>query len=252
MISKPVLKADRQPSVLNTPKPETPESFFQAIGVLYADVEMADSKVHVLIGSKSYQLGSVSKNQDQRLGRMGANDINHDTFRALRIAIGETGKKQRLIVYPYILHLPDRNTPHKLGFRLLGFQGQKPLKDSVTQNLKDFEFRLCGLWQYIPVCRYPVVTILRNFSDDMRSLVENLPLDGKRKWLKASHIPMLWNNPVVKPFRFNPKLDREEQGHPSFVQAIAKFVSSKDVFEFSALLGIPSEKAPRFLKLNKA
>jgi len=233
--AKPVPKP--KPQLLKTPQPD---SIFQAIGVLYADVELNEGKASVVIGDKSYRLGYVMEKQDD-VYRMGGDAINRQTFRALKYAITKTGKKQRLVVYPRVIHLPGRDVPHQLTFNLLGFEGNKPREDSITKELQDFEFRLCGLWQHIPVCKYPVVTVLRNFSDDRRSRIKELPPADKLKTLKASHVP----------YRFNPKLDREAQGQPAFIQMTTKFLPDNDLFEFSTLLNMPSETAPRFLKISK-
>jgi hypothetical protein len=42
----------------------------------------------------------------------------------------------------------------------------------------------------------------------------------------------MWSNPPIRPFRFNPKLDKEQQGQASFVEITAVFVPERDVFEF--------------------
>jgi hypothetical protein len=246
VITKPVPKP--KPQLLKTPQPD---SIFQAIGVLYADVELDEGKASVVIGDKSYRLGYVMENQGDSVYRLGGDAINRATFRALKYAIAKTGKKQRLIVYPRIIHLPGRDVPHQLTFNLLGFEGNKPREDSITKELQDFEFRLCGLWQHIPVCKYPVVTVLRNFSDDRRSRIKDLSAVDKHKCLKASHVPISWDKPIIKPYRFNPKMDREAQGQPAFIQMTTKFLPDNDLFEFSTLLNMPSETAPRFLKISK-
>jgi hypothetical protein len=69
--------------------------------------------------------------------------------------------------------------------------------------------------------------------------------------MKASHIPVLWRDAPVPPFRFNPKLDKQTQGKASFVQIKARFNSSRDNFEFVELLAIPSDEPPNYLKAGK-
>ena len=78
-----------------------------------------------------------------------------------------------------------------------------------------------------------------------------LPRQQKVNFMKASHIPLLWRNPPVKPFRFNPKLDKEQQGQASFVEIRATFLPDKDIFEFSSLRSRPSQNPPRSLKAGK-
>jgi hypothetical protein len=242
---KPIPKPKQQ--LLKSPQPD---AMFQAIGVLYADVELDEGKATVVIGGKPYRLGYVMQNQGDSLFRLGGDFINRSTFQALKRRVSETGKRQRLIVYPRVIHLPGRNTPSQLSFNLLGFEGKKPLENSVFKKLQDFEFRLCGLWQYIPVCLTPVVTVLKNSSEDRRILIKELSATDRLRHLKASHIPVRWDNPVIKPFKYNPRLDKEKQGQPSFVQLITTFSPENDTFSFSALLNIPSENAPRFLKIS--
>jgi hypothetical protein len=61
----------------------------------------------------------------------------------------------------------------------------------------------------------------------------------------------MWSNPPIRPFRFNPKLDKEQQGQASFVEITAVFVPERDVFEFQQLRFIPSVAPPRSLKAGK-
>ncbi len=68
--------------------------------------------------------------------------------------------------------------------------------------------------------------------------------------MKATHVPLIWKDAPFKPFRFNPKLEKEEQGRPLFLQLKAKFIPAKDGFEFVALLAPPLEKAPKFFKAS--
>ncbi|MHC5863617.1 MAG: hypothetical protein ACYTXK_42880, partial [Nostoc sp.] len=67
----------------------------------------------------------------------------------------------------------------------------------------------------------------------------------KVKFMKASHIPLLWKDAPVRPFRFNPKVAKEEQGRAVFVTIKAKFLPGRDVFGFVALTALPKDSAPR-------
>ena len=53
------------------------------------------------------------------------------------------------------------------------------------------------------------------------------------------------------PFRFNPKVPREEQAKRYFVQLKAKFNPEKNIFIFDSLMGLPTEELPNFLKASK-
>ncbi len=69
--------------------------------------------------------------------------------------------------------------------------------------------------------------------------------------MKASHIPVLWKDSPVRPFRFNPK-GGKDQGHPFFVQIKAVFLPHRDAFGFVEQLEDPIEQAPKFMKLPKS
>jgi hypothetical protein len=89
-------------------------------------------------------------------------------------------------------------------------------------------------------------------SDQQRlEYIKSAPLDKKVNFMKASHIPVLWRDAPVPPFRFNKNLDKETQGKASFVQLKARFNSASDNFEFISLLGIPCESPPNYLKAGK-
>ncbi|MBV9387526.1 MAG: hypothetical protein JOZ78_13995 [Chroococcidiopsidaceae cyanobacterium CP_BM_ER_R8_30] len=72
----------------------------------------------------------------------------------------------------------------------------------------------------------------------------------KVKYMKAIHVPVLWKDAPVRPFRFNSKAE-SDQGHPVFVSIKAKFLPHRNVFGFEALLAPLQEKAPKFLKASK-
>ncbi|MEP0924843.1 hypothetical protein NDA02_23990, partial [Leptolyngbya sp. ST-U4] len=55
----------------------------------------------------------------------------------------------------------------------------------------------------------------------------------------------------VRPFRFNPKLEKEQQAQTYFVQVKARFVPERDVFEFVEQLSEPIQEVPGFLKASK-
>jgi hypothetical protein len=61
----------------------------------------------------------------------------------------------------------------------------------------------------------------------------------------------MWRDAPVRPFRFNPKLDKEHQGHAAFVQLKVRFDPDKDVFHFLELTAPPASNPPRFLKAGK-
>jgi hypothetical protein len=211
---------------------------FQAIGIVVGDVSWSEEgRATLTMAGRDYPLFYTS-----RLRK---------AFDALKLEIKNTGEAtQRLIVYPRVTHFPQRTKPHQVSFQLVGFSKGEP--DGVAAQLDDFEFQLRGLWQFIPVCRGPVVSIFRNFNRERLDYIKQAEPAKKVRFMKASHLPLMWKDSPVKPFRFNPKTPKEEQGHPAFIQVKAKFLPTRNLFDFEALLAPPLEKAPKFLKASKA
>ena len=218
---------------------ETTDSgpMFQAVGVIVGSIELSsEDRMSVTMGQSSYPLlYAPSKRR---------------ALAALKKEIEATGNTtQRLIVYPKVLHFPKKNQPHSISFQLVGFDKGKA-EDAVSGELQDFEFKLSGLWQFIPVCPTPCISIFRNFTSSRLEYMKQAEPARKVKYMKASHLPVLWKDAPVRPFRFNPKADYD-QGHPAFVSIKAKFLPHRNVFGFEALLAPPQEKAPKFLKASK-
>ncbi|WP_053221575.1 hypothetical protein [Limnoraphis robusta] len=212
---------------------------FQGIGILKAEVHLTEDRSIIKLGDQEYRLFYIPGRRQK-------------AYNALKKEIETTGNLvQRLIVYPKLFHFPRKEQPHGIGFQLVGFVSDKNTKSGVEEELKDGEFRLCGLWQFIPVCRVPCISIFRNFNDERLAWIKEADPTRKVKFMKASHIPLLWKDAPVRPFRFNPKLEKEEQGKPHFVQVKAKFLPDRDLFGFVEELAPPIEKSPRFLKASK-
>ena len=246
-IPKPIKRSSTPPAEIDPSLPENPEAIFQAIGVIAGEVAFSDKKTYVTIADKQYPLFYASTHKK--------------AFEALKIHLKSTGQsRHRLIVYPRVLHFPKREQGYHIGFQLVGFVSnnltqleETTQRDSSTidKQLQDGEFKLSGLWQFIPVCQTPCITIQKNFSDERLSYIKEATIEQKVNFMKASHIPLQWKNAPVRPFRFNPKLDKEQQGNASFVEIKATFLPQQDVFEFSSLCSRPSQKPPRSLKAGK-
>ncbi len=234
---------EKKPQDLEADKAEQTEqelpstAFFQAIGIIKGEVDFPeDGKTTVTIGRQKYPLFYTSRHRF--------------AYSGLKKEIEATGNKtQRLIVYPKVTHFPKRDTPHFFAFQLVGFDtGKEP--EGINSELKDLEFKLCGLWQFIPVCRTPCVSIFKNFNKERLNYIKEAEPETKVRFMKASHLPLLWRDSPVRPFRFNPK-GGKDQGHPAFVSVKARFMPGRDCFGFVEMLAEPEEKAPRFLKVSK-
>ncbi len=211
---------------------------FQAVGIICGEITTDGDKTMVTIGEKLYALYYSSTHKR--------------AYEALKKEITCTGiTQQKLIVYPRITHFPGGKQPYRLAFQLAGFVGHSASGEGLESVLQENEFKICGLWQFIPVCRVPCISVFKNFDQQRLEYIKSAPLDKKVNFLKASHIPVLWQDAPVPPFRFNKNLDKETQGKASFVQVKAQFNSANDNFEFVSLLGIPCESPPNYLKAGK-
>jgi hypothetical protein len=216
-------------------------AIFQAVGVIVGDVTFSDEgKATVAIEGKEYPLFYAPQKKK--------------AYEALRMELKTTGvARQRLMVYPRVTHFPKREEPHRIAFQLVGFlrveRDANP--NEITSELGDFEFKLSGLWQFIPVCQTPCVSVFKNYTTERKDFIKEADVAVKVNFMKASHAPLMWRDAPVRPFRFNPKLDKEHQGHAAFVQVKALFVPDKDVFQFLELTAPPASNPPRFLKAGK-
>lgn len=215
---------------------------FQAIGIIRGDVQFDErNKAVIKIGELEYPLLSVGGQKKK-------------AYYKLREEVNTTGiTNYRLVVYPKVIHFPDRDTPYLLSFQLVGFVGinseiSKP-KPGLDSQLNDNEFILRGLWQFIPVCKTPCISIHKNYSEARVKWIKGADALARVRFMKGSHIPLLWKDASVKPFRYNPKA--EQQGKTFFVAVKAKFLPQRNVFAFIEELGLPLEEAPQFLKASK-
>jgi len=235
--SKPIPKPKPKPSQDLIELPEDSGAIFQAVGILPGDVAFEDQGASITVGAKQYRLFYSREHRN--------------AFEALKLNVKATGSSQRLIVYPYVRHFPKKEQPYQLAFQVVGFIGKTAIEGCISQELQDFEFRISGLWQFIPVCGTPCITVLKNFSSERVSFIKEATVEEKVRFMKASHIPLLWSNPPVRPFRFNPRLEKEQQGSSPFVQITASFLPDRDVFEFTTMRSLPAANPPKFLKAGK-
>ena len=219
---------------------EKDENYFQAIGVIPGKVtfDVENNKANVNVQGKDYSLRYAPTKQGGK------------AWEALKREVQKSNSSQlRLTVYPHLIHFPGKDKQHILSFQLVGFSA-KP--DYVhPAGLKDFEFKMMGLWQFIPVCRIPCISVFRNFSEQRLVFIKKWEAPKKVRFIKAQHIPLLWKDSPVLPFRFNPRLQKEEQGRRYFVMIKTRFLPGKDAFGFDSLLRVPTQEIPPFFKAGK-
>ncbi len=238
---KPQLQPKVEIKVDDTQLEEDNDPMFQAIGIIKGEITITDEKSVVSIGGVEYPLLYIPNHKRRR------------AYDALKKEIESTGNTtQRLIVYPKITHFPGRDNPHAIAWQLVGFVGSEKQKEqSELDKLKDFEFILRGMWQFIPVCQTPCISVFKNFSKERLDWIKTIEDWKKVKFMRVSHLPLLWRDSPVKPFRFNPKLEKEQQGKAIFVSLKAKFLPGRDVFAFIQQLSKASEEPPKFFKASK-
>lgn len=216
-------------------------AFFQAIGVIEGECRFSKEGNFIKIAGKDYRLFWIPQKKK--------------AFEALQKEVESSGSAlQRLVVYPKVIHFPERDKDHIINFQVVGFAGNK--KDvnpqSPTNELKPGEFKLSGIWQFIPVCRTPCISVFKNFTEErLKFIKEEEDQIKKLKFLKGIHAPVFWRDSLVPPFRFNPKIKPEEQGKPFFVSIKTKLNLERGTFNFTSLLAPPQEKPPKFMKVKK-
>ena len=138
-----------------------------------------------------------------------------------------------LLVYPYLQFIPKQQP--ELRFQIVSWQ------DSPYDNFSVNEFNIRGIWQFIPQYRRPLISIMRNWmeKEERKKLLE------KGQDFKGNHIPIMWRDAPVLPFRFNPR--EKDQAARYFVELKAKFLSKFDSFGVQELLSEPTTTFPRYL-----
>ncbi|MGH2414280.1 MAG: hypothetical protein ACRDEA_11460 [Microcystaceae cyanobacterium] len=90
--------------------------------------------------------------------------------------------------------------------------------------------------------RTPVISIYRNRGATDPS--------GK---FKASHLPVLMRrDDGVNPFKFNPKIPKENLPQRWFIQARFKFIPNRNCWGWVEDLAPPTQKFPKYTKPLKA
>ncbi|MFB2839174.1 hypothetical protein [Floridanema evergladense] len=223
---------------MTTDSPQEP--LFQAVGILPGKVTFTeDDKIAtVTVSGQKYSLLYIPTKKGLK------------AFEALKKQVKSTGNDEfRLIVYPRVIHFPKKDKPHQVAFQLVGFDNGS--SEGICKALKDFEFKISGLWQFIPVCQVPCISVFKNFTPERLEYVKKSEVYKRVKFMKGSHLPIFWKDAPIRPFRFNPKLDKEEQGKPMFVSIKAKFLPQRNVFGFDSLLTLPQAEIPQFFKASK-
>ncbi|MGB6301077.1 MAG: hypothetical protein WBF90_33550 [Rivularia sp. (in: cyanobacteria)] len=199
---------------------------FQGLGVLSGVVSKGEAGYQIAMANQTYPLMLRRSNVEKHL---------------------KLGKQNKILVYPKVTHFPERDAVASLKFQLIGCKTENSTSP-IFEQLKLGEFILKGIWQFIPACRQPVISIYRNY-DSFKEISFRDEL-SKLKQSKAQHVPTLWFDSPVKPYRFNMK--SKEQPDKYFVEIKAKFNLKKNLFIFDSLLDVPTTENYNPFIFNKA
>lgn len=234
---KSPIPSEPEPEIKRAPKTE---AIFQAIGIIQGEVKFKGYRGKVIINGKDYPL-------IQPRARM-------SVLKGLKKEIAKRQNANQnaspiLIVYPKITHPPGKNRPHSIAFEVVAFRFSSSAGVPEKLKLENLEFRISGLWQFIPISKLPCISVYRNHTEENVNYLKNeTDIIKQAKFLTPIHIPVASYLPV-KPFQHDQNKSKSQK--PFFVQAKFKFLPSKDAFEFESLLAPPVQKAPKFLKLTR-
>jgi hypothetical protein len=216
-------------------------NFFQAVGVISGDVQFESTSASIKIGNNKYKLCFSKVGMFQQLKKA-----------------AKSNNIKRLVVYPILTHFPGQ-TAHKISFDVIGFRGSKENSNTtdLDKRLDDLEFKICGIWQYIPVCKTPCISVFRNFTDNLVATLGKCTAIEKALLTKTNHVPVnVYGSNLSflpKAYRFIKPREGEKQNvySPFFVSTKVRFDPQNDGFTFVELLCPPSTKSPKYIKLQK-
>ena len=140
-----------------------------------------------------------------------------------------------LRVYPNWKSNAQKETVlRNLSFTVVAVLAQCP------KNYQVNHFKVRGIWQKVPFLAEPVITVYRNQSR------------GAHDDCKPLHFPLVWNDPPVEPFEYDPSF-KEKQDHSKRYFCQVKVIFSPETQEFtvSSLLEEPTTTIPPYIKPKK-
>ncbi len=187
---------------------------FQGIGTLYGNITQDEEQgFFIKLGQNQYRLYILRNRYRSWLLQM---KNAPDTPLYLR-------------VYPKYRIIPRQ--PPEVYFQVVAWVEENQWEEPGIFILK-------GIWQFIPQIRTPVISIYRN-SDAS---------DPTEKF-KAVHLPVLMRREdETRPFKFNPKIPKEQLPKRWFIQAEYKFIPSRDCWGWVKDLDTPTDHIPRYRK----
>ncbi len=117
-------------------------------------------------------------------------------------------------------------------------------------ELKEGEFKLCGLWQYPPKGNTPCISIRRNWEQGFVSYLEKIDEKQKAYILRPNYLPVEWSDSPTEAFRVSEE-SLTEGKKADFVSVKGVFVTEENQFKVVEVLAEPTQNIPRYLKAPK-
>ncbi len=201
---------------------------FQAIGAIVATPYVKDEHLKVAIDEREYDLLYVQ-------------GFRRHAYNLLREELEKNGSSPMFLrLYPQAKFNPKSQQP-RLFFSLVNFSSNCEQINDEPQG-----FMLRGIWQYIPHCKSPVISIYRN--QDQWGYFKKLSKSRQFYFVQPHHIPVVWEAPI-EPFKFNPQAEKDSQMPRYFVEVRAIFKDGLYLVE--EMLGEPTLELPKFIKVPK-
>lgn len=199
-------------------EPDTQKTVFQALGTLYGTVTKNNEDIFCIeLGQKQYRLFFAGYRY-AAFKKQYENNPNQPLY---------------LRVYPKYLIIPKK--PPVVHFQAIAWGSENQWEDEPGM------FTLRGVWQFLPQVRTPVISIYRNkgVSDPT----------GK---FKAAHIPVLMRREdEAHPFKFNPKIAKEDLPPRWFIQAKFRLMTHRDCWGWVEDIEAPTKEIPWYKKPKK-
>lgn len=216
------------PTSSNQKSDSNEPSIFQAVGLLECIPQVENERLSIAINGNQYELRKTHGPRSQQ-------------FDLLKQEIEKNGSRQmQLRVYPNIIHDSNKLEIRHL-FSLVRAYADKP---KCLDSSSSFVFR--GIWQYVPYCSTPVISIHRNI--DMLKFYQRLSTAAKKSFVRPQAFPVVWDAPV-EPFRHNPDPQKSEQMPRYFVEVTAVFQDGQ--YTVVEMLNEPSLDIPRYIKPSR-
>ncbi|WP_013325602.1 hypothetical protein [Gloeothece verrucosa] len=197
-------------------------SYFQAIGCLYGKVTRSgEGQFFIQLGRQQYKLYTL-----------------RHRYRAWLTQWEKTPDASLYLkVYPKFLAIPRQ--PVIISFQVVAW-GTEPFPAPEEEA---GIFTIKGIWQFLPQYKVPCLSVYRNRD----------AVDPTEKF-KAVHLPVLMRreDEEVRPFKFNPRIPKDQLPKKWFIQGKFRFIPSKECFGWVEDDEPPTQKLPKYKKPVKA